>query len=126
MTRVGVASVRGGGHYADVQEVVGVTEVLTQPLQRRLKQWLDAVDHHQEALLLTFARNSRRVHLSEQISQSVHSTICGHWPEQLLDKWTVAGCLVYPEGDVSETSFFCGNLHQLPVHRPKLIKLIIL
>lgn len=46
-------SVAGGGDDADVQEVVRVAEVLAEPLQRRLQQRLDAVDHHLVALLLT-------------------------------------------------------------------------
>lgn len=46
-------SVAGGGDDADVQEVVRVAEVLAEPLQWRLQQRLDAVDHHLVALLLT-------------------------------------------------------------------------
>lgn len=46
-------SVAGGGDDADMQEVVRVAEVLAEPLQRRLQQWLDAVDHHLVALVLT-------------------------------------------------------------------------
>lgn len=46
-------SVAGGGDDADVQEVVWVAEVLAEPLQRRLQQRLDAVDHHLVALVLT-------------------------------------------------------------------------
>lgn len=53
--RGGVASVRGDRGDTDVQEVVGVAQVLAQPLQRRLQQGLDAVDHHLEVLLLTCA-----------------------------------------------------------------------
>lgn len=46
----GGASVRGHGDDADVQEAVGVAEVFAEPLQRRLQQRLDAMDHHLEAL----------------------------------------------------------------------------
>lgn len=49
-----MASVSGGWDDADVQEVVRVAEVFAEPLQRRLQQRLDAVDHHLVALLLTW------------------------------------------------------------------------
>lgn len=48
-----MASVSGDGDNADVQEVVGVAEVFAEPLQRRLQQRLDPVDHHLVTLLLT-------------------------------------------------------------------------
>lgn len=50
-----MASVRGHRGDTDVQEVVRVTQVLTQPLQRGLQQRLDALDHHLEMFLLTWA-----------------------------------------------------------------------
>lgn len=48
-----MASVRGHRGDADVKEVVGVTQVFAQPLQRCLQERLDAVDHHLEVFLLT-------------------------------------------------------------------------
>lgn len=54
-----MASVSGGWDDADVQEVVGVAEVFAEPLQRRLQQRLDAVDHHLVTLLLTWTETER-------------------------------------------------------------------
>lgn len=51
----GRVSVGGGGDDADVQEVVRVAEVFAEPLQRRLRQRLDAVDHHLVPPRLTWA-----------------------------------------------------------------------
>lgn len=48
-----MASVRGDRGDTDVQEVVGVAQVFTQPLQGRLQQRLNALDHHLEVFLLT-------------------------------------------------------------------------
>lgn len=58
---MGVASVRGHRGDTDVQEVVRVTQVLTQPLQRGLQQRLDALDHHLEMFLLTWAEGESAV-----------------------------------------------------------------
>lgn len=46
-------SVAGGRDDTDVQEVIRVAEVFAEPLQRRLQQRLDAVNHHLVALVLT-------------------------------------------------------------------------
>ena len=56
-----MASVRGDGDDADVQEVVGVAEVFAEPLQRRLQQGFDAVDRHLVTLLLTWMERSQSV-----------------------------------------------------------------
>lgn len=53
-----MASVGGDGDDADVQEVVGVAEVFAEPLQRRLQQGFDTVDHHLVTLRLTWVERS--------------------------------------------------------------------
>lgn len=53
-----MTSVRRDRGDTDVQEVVGVTQVFTQPLQGRLQQRLNAVDHHLEVFLLTCMKES--------------------------------------------------------------------
>lgn len=56
-----MTSVRGDRGDTDVQEVVGVTQVLTQPLQGRLQERLNAVDHHLEVFLLTCTKKESLV-----------------------------------------------------------------
>ena len=57
---MGVASVGGCGDDADVQEVVRVAEVFAEPLQGRLQQRFDTVDHHLVPLRLTWTEREER------------------------------------------------------------------
>lgn len=67
-------SVAGGGDDADVQEVVRVAQVLAEPLQRRLQQRLDAVDHHLVALVLA-CRGDKQVFLQSLFSSYMFASL---------------------------------------------------
>lgn len=69
---------------ADVEEVVGIAQMLAQPLQRGLQHGLDPVDHHLAPLLSIFRGDCGRTDFSEEIAKCMQLSIGGHRAEELL------------------------------------------
>ncbi|MPC14800.1 hypothetical protein E2C01_007576 [Portunus trituberculatus] len=117
---------------ADVEEVVGVTEVFAEPLQSsKQKQGLAAAHHltlnmpskcpaNNPALLPSVAKKTRKS-LTLEVSQGHSAAVLGKWADEPLDGGL--GGAMQAEWDELESFLWCG-FHQFPIDGPELVKLI--
>lgn len=110
----------------DMEEVVRMAQMFAQPLNGRLQQGFNAMNHNLVSLWLILHTYGSRKQILQEVSQCERVALRGDGAKKLLNKRSLTHRLIYSEGNIAEATLFSGVLHKFTIHGPELVKFIIL